>query len=222
MYRLATDSTTFTPFIGSCTGRRLRSMFCLHLRRSFTFATPWFRFCRFPEIKTLEDNERFCSFLRTLLDEQCVYVTSLDHCPRPRSADIIPNLSQGLSLAYPHLTPDQLDAFMRRMLVSRISRRVLAEHHIALSDSVAGRDDGSSEEERHVGIIYTGLNVEKSVRRCAALLHQLAHDSDDAECPNNRDIRWPEVVIEGHTGTQFAYIREHLESVLSFPVFTFP
>lgn len=185
-------------------------------------ATPYFRFCRFPEIKTLEDNERFCSFLRTLLDEQCVYVASPDHYPRLRSAAVIPNLSLGLSLASPHLPPDQLDAFMRRMLVSRISRRVLAEHHISLSDSVAGRDHGSSEEERHVGIIYTGLNVEKSVRRCTALLHQLAHESDDPEFPNGRDIRWPEVVIEGHTGTQFAYIREHLESALSFPVLTFP
>jgi len=211
MYRLAIDSTTFTPLIGSCTGPRLRSMLSLHLRRSFTLVSPCFRFCRFPEIKTLEDNERFCSFLRTLLDEQCVYVTSVDHYPRLRSAVVIPNLFLGLSLASPHLPPDQLDAFMRRMLVSRISRRVLAEHHIALSDSVAGRDRGPSEEERHVGIIYTGLNVEKSVRRCTALLHQLAHDSDDAESPNSRDIRCPEVVIEGHTGTQIAYIREHLE-----------
>jgi len=108
------------------------------------------------------------------------------------------------------------------MLVSRISRRVLAEHHIALSDSVAGRDHGSSEEERHVGIIYTGLNVEKSVRRCTTLLHQLTHDSNDPECPNSRNVRWPEVIIEGHTSTQFAYIREHLESALSFPSLPFP
>ncbi|KAI0268576.1 branched-chain alpha-ketoacid dehydrogenase [Russula aff. rugulosa BPL654] len=152
------------------------------------------------------------AFEKTLLDEQCVYVASLDHYPRLRSAVIIPNLSLGLSLASPHLSPDQLDAFMRRMLVSRISRRVLAEHHIALSDSVAGRDHGSSEEERHVGIIYTGLNVEKSVRRCTALLHQLTHDSDAPEY--GRDIRWPKVVIEGHAGTQFAYIREHLEYII--------
>jgi hypothetical protein len=195
----------------------LRSTLSFHLRRGSTSATSCFRFCRFPEIKTLEDNERFCSFLRALLDEQWVHVPSLDHYQRLRSAVVIPNLSLGLSLSSPHLSPDQLDAFMRRMLVSRISRRVLAEHHIALSDSVAGRDHGSS--ERHVGIIYTGLNVEKSVRRCTALLHQLTHDR---ECPNGRDIRWPEVVIEGHTGTQFAYIREHLESVLSFLVITFP
>lgn len=197
-------------------------MLSLHPWRSFTSTTLCFRFCRFPEIKTLEDNERFCSFLRALLDEQCVYFSSLDHYSRLRSAVTIPNLSLGLSLASPHLPPDCLDAFMRRMLVSRISRRVLAEHHIALSDSVAGRDRGSSEEERHVGIIYTGLNVEKSVRRCTALLHQLTQDLDDPECPNSRDIRWPEVVIEGHTSTQFAYIREHLESALLFPVLIFP
>jgi pyruvate dehydrogenase kinase 2/3/4 len=101
---------------------------------------------------------------------------------------------------------------MRRMLVSRISRRVLAEHHIALSDS-ASQNQGAKKEEGHVGIIYTGLNVEKSVRRCTALLRQLTHDSD-----NTRDIRWPEVTIEGHTDAQFAYIREHLELALVFPV----
>src|SRR6267154_4498471 len=189
MYRLATDSTTFTPLIGSCTGPRLRSMLSLHLRRSFTLVSPCFRFCRFPEIKTLEDNERFCSFLRTLLDEQCVYVTSVDHYPRLRSAVVIPNLFLGLSLASPHLSPDQLDAFMRRMLVSRISRRVLAEHHIALSDSVVGRNNITNKGDGHVGIIYTGLNVEKSVQRCTTLLHQLNHDSDDSGSSNSHKIR---------------------------------
>lgn len=102
---------------------------------------------------------------------------------------------------------------MRRMLVSRISRRVLAEHHIALSDSVVRRNHATSKEEGHVGIIYTGLNVEKSVQRCIALLHQLTHDSDGLGS-NNYKFRWPQVVVEGHIGAQFAYIREHLESVL--------
>lgn len=124
---------------------------------------------------------------------------------------MIPNLSLGLTLASPHLPPDQLDAFMRRMLVSRISRRVLAEHHIALSGSVAGRKRVTSGEDGHVGIIYTGLNVEKSVRRCTALLHQLTRDSDDS-WPSDNDIRWPGVIIEGHTDAQFAYIKEHVES----------
>jgi pyruvate dehydrogenase kinase 2/3/4 len=124
---------------------------------------------------------------------------------------VIPNLSLGLTLASPHLPPDQLDAFMRRMLVSRISRRVLAEHHIALSDTVAGRNRVTSGEDGHVGIIYTGLNVAKSVRRCTALLHELTHGSD-RPFPSGHDSRWPSVIIEGHIDTQFAYIKEHLES----------
>ena len=149
-----------------------------------------------------------------------LYTTSFDHCPRLCSAVVIPNLSLGLSLASPHLSPDQLDAFMRRMLVSRISRRVLAEHHIALSDSVVGRNNVTNKGDGHVGIIYTGLNVEKSVQRCTTLLHQLNHDSDDSGSSNSHKIRWPEVNIEGHIGAQFAYIREHLESALPSLVLT--
>lgn len=126
------------------------------------------------------------------------------------SAIVIPNLSLGLTLASPNLPPDQLDAFMRRMLVSRISRRVLAEHHIALSDSMASRNRVTTGEDGHVGIIYTGLNVEKSVRRCTDLLHQLTHGSEDPSY--NDDTRWPEVNIQGHIDVQFAYIKEHLES----------
>lgn len=170
------------------------------------------RLRRFPKIETLEENENFCAFLQGLLDEQCAYILwpysdhSLSH-----SAVVIPNLSLGLTLASPHLPPDQLDAFMRRMLVSRISRRVLAEHHIALSDTVPGRNRVTSGEEGHVGIIYTGLNVAKSVRRCAALLHQLTHCSDDP-LPSGNEMRWPGVIIEGHIDAQFAYIKEHLES----------
>ncbi|KDQ64529.1 hypothetical protein JAAARDRAFT_28172 [Jaapia argillacea MUCL 33604] len=76
------------------------------------------KFRSYPHIHNLEENEAFCSFLRNLLEEH---------------AGVIPNLSLGLSLSSPYLPPDQLDSFMRRMLVSRISRRVLAEHHLSLS-----------------------------------------------------------------------------------------
>ena len=85
-----------TLFIGSCTGLRLKSMLSLHLRRNLTLATSCFRFRRFPQIETLEDNERFCYFLRTLLDEQYVYITSLDHYPRL----VAPLLSQIYPLVF--------------------------------------------------------------------------------------------------------------------------
>lgn len=96
---------------------------------------------------------------------------------------------------------------MRRMLVSRISRRVLAEHHIALSDAYAGRDKTPA-GDRHVGIIFTGLSVERSVRKCARLLRELPHDFNGLSCG---DIEWPEVIVDGHLDAKFSYIREHLE-----------
>lgn len=100
---------------------------------------------------------------------------------------------------------------MRRMLVSRISRRVLAEHHIALSEAFMGRGRETIGEP-HVGIIFTGLNVKQCVERCTKLLGESAlwatglRDYDGSETP--------EVHIEGHLNTSFAYIREHLEYVL--------
>lgn len=102
---------------------------------------------------------------------------------------------------------------MRRMLVSRISRRVLAEHHIALSETFMGRGRETNGEP-HVGIIFTGLDVKKCVERCTKLLSESALWSTDLRVYDGNETRKPEVHIEGHLNTTFAYIREHLEYVL--------
>jgi pyruvate dehydrogenase kinase 2/3/4 len=140
------------------------------------------------------------------------------HC----SAPVIPSLCLGLSLSSPHLPPDQLDYFMKRMLVSRISRRVLAEHHIALSDKLAGRSAESPGGEPHVGIIFTGLDVKRSVNKCAWLLRERPHYLEDGFTQGMEGLEWPKVIVAGHVETEFSYIREHLESVLdSFPFVSF-
>jgi len=146
-----------------------------------------------PPIKTLEDNDQFCTFLKGLLDE---------HLP------VIPNLSLGLSISSPNLSPNKLDPFMRRMLVSRISRRVLVEHHIALSDTFAGKDDNLNRD--HVGIIYTDLNVKDSIDRCLAVLN--SQPPVLPEFPEG--LKWPGVVVDGDVTTKFPYIKEHLDYVI--------
>lgn len=97
---------------------------------------------------------------------------------------------------------------MRRMLVSRISRRVLAEHHIALSKGFSGHGM-ESQSEPHVGIIFTGLNVRRSVERCVDILYKNKTLSTNLLSDSNN--KPPAIQIEGHLDTQFAYIREHLE-----------
>ena len=101
------------------------------------------------------------------------------------------------------------------MLVSRISRRVLAEHHVALSSAFHGMDhdpDGGD----HVGIIYTNLKVKDSIQRCVRYLTEAADQSLPTWLEDEREsgktiLRMPNVVIDGQLDTEFSYIREHLE-----------
>lgn len=123
---------------------------------------------------------------------------------------MIPNLALGLSLSSQYLAPERLDSFMRRMLVSRISRRVLAEHHLALSSAFHGRDhdpDGGD----HVGIIYTNLKVKDSIERCVRYLTEAADQSPEERSTGKTFFRRSNVVIDGQLDTEFSYIREHLE-----------
>jgi len=99
---------------------------------------------------------------------------------------------------------------MRRMLVSRISRRVLAEHHLALSSAFHGRDhdpDGGD----HVGIIYTNLKVKDSIQRCVRYLAETADQPSEVKNPGRALLKKANVVIDGQLDTEFSYIREHLE-----------
>ncbi|KAG1898301.1 uncharacterized protein F5891DRAFT_1239069, partial [Suillus fuscotomentosus] len=128
-------------------------------------------------------------------------------------ASVVPSLSLGLSLSSPHLPPGSLDAFMRCMLVSRISRRVLAEHHLALSKSL-GTNSLNHPEDPHVGIIYTALNLRDSIDKCVALLHGRPHDIVDEIGESVPNRGWPEVIVDGHVDTKFSYIREHLEYII--------
>lgn len=157
------------------------------------------KFRRYPQINTIADNEIFCTFVRGLLNEH---------------ATVIPNISLGLSLSSPHLAPDRLDSFMRRMLVSRISRRVLAEHHIALSRAFRNERNGNGVLNQHVGIIDTGLNVTESIQRCAQYLRNRPCNVDQDPINTTNDAEWSDVILDGHLDTKFAYIREHLEYII--------
>lgn len=173
-------------------------------------------FRRFPHIKTVDDNEKFCNLLRRLLD---------DHLT------IIPSLTIGIVESSHHLQPQQLDKFMERMLRSRISRRVLAEQHIALSEALDDpfhffnepvtrrREEGQYESELdlnnddavgdHVGIVYTRLSVASVVNKGIKLLTQMF-----ATVQGMGEDRIPKVEVDGDLKARFAYIPEHLEYIV--------
>jgi pyruvate dehydrogenase kinase 2/3/4 len=110
------------------------------------------------------------------------------------------------------MNAEQLDSFMRRMLVSRLSRRVLAEHHLALSDQVQGRCNRRphDDHEGHVGIISTALHVRTCVEKCARWLNASRSQLFEDGVVPNLPV-WPAVEIDGHLDARLSYIREHLE-----------
>ncbi|CAD6912413.1 unnamed protein product [Tilletia controversa] len=152
---------------------------------------------RLPPIRTIEDNDRFVNELRWHLG---------DHLT------VIPSLALGMVESSHLLAPAQLDGFMERMLRSRISRRVLAEQHIALSDSLDDpfhfpESDGKG-RGTHIGIIYTHLSPASVVRKAAKLLQ-------DVFRKENPDVeRIPPVAMDGNLDCQFSYIPEHLEYII--------
>jgi pyruvate dehydrogenase kinase 2/3/4 len=111
-------------------------------------------------------------------------------------------LALGLSLSSKHLDSDQLDTFMKRMLVSRISRRVLAEHHISLSTA---HHRGSFSPSNQVGIIDTDLSVKDSIDRCLEILKE----AGESEIGNLQSgvASFPRIEIDGHIETRFSYIK---------------
>ncbi|GAA5861180.1 hypothetical protein JCM8547_008510 [Rhodosporidiobolus lusitaniae] len=152
---------------------------------------------KFPLIRDLDDNDRFCSFMQGTLDKHRV---------------VIPELAIGVSETSPHQLPSAaLDRIMLRMLRSRISRRVITEQHIALTSQFRERQrrgkgkgkERAQEDENRVGVVDTKLNAADVVRKCAALLKALG--GPEGNVP---------VEIEGATETTFAYLSEHLEFML--------
>lgn len=100
---------------------------------------------------------------------------------------------------------------MRRMLVSRISRRVLAEHHIALSRDLQEKLAGNAPSSHNVGIIDTALSVKDSVDLCSDILRRGSFTDLDGQEGVNTTADWSEVVVDGHVGMKFSYIKDHLE-----------
>lgn len=93
---------------------------------------------------------------------------------------------------------------MQRMLRSRISRRVLAEQHIALTRQYHelqehGQTDTSS---RYIGIIDTALSPQATIAETAELI-SLATGTADCK-----------ISVEGPDSITFPFIRDHLQYIV--------
>lgn len=139
------------------------------------------RIRKIPDITSLEDNEAFCKVLEESLDAHLV---------------VIPQLAQGINeceqMHDSIMSMDRLDNFMNETLRSRISRRVLAEHHLVLSNKRRS--------------IFNSCSSHAILTKCIHLAQ--AHGRYA-----NKDAVFPKIQMNG-TDTEFTYVSDHIEYIV--------
>ncbi|BCS27626.1 protein kinase PKP2 [Aspergillus puulaauensis] len=156
------------------------------------------RFRTVPEIRTLEDNDRFCDILRKTLTEHLV---------------VIPRLAMGVLECRGLLPSDAMDEFMNTLLRARISRRVIAEQHLALTETFnspwhfPGSQDRTDLNADFVGEVFLKCNAKEVVERCGKLVQDMIRQSTGSD-------KIPEISVQGHLDATFPYMLSHLEYII--------
>ncbi|OAA66975.1 pyruvate dehydrogenase [Niveomyces insectorum RCEF 264] len=149
------------------------------------------------EVKTLEDNDALC---------QVIGHTLQAHLP------VIPKLAMGILESSDLMDARDLDKFMNTILRSRISRRVIAEQHLALTDTfhASWYSPGAPLPEGHefIGEVFLKCQARDVIARCAAAVRALARSA------YGPDVALPDIQLTGHLGTTFPYILSHLEYIV--------
>ncbi|KAI1639747.1 pyruvate dehydrogenase kinase [Biscogniauxia mediterranea] len=160
------------------------------------YYTAFDTFRRVKEIKTLDDNERFCKEIEKMLRAHLC---------------VIPKLAMGILECSGLMPSDELDRFMNTILRSRISRRVIAEQHLALTETFHSdwfSPGAKLAESEFIGEVFLKCVAKDVVERCGEAVRHLARSANGPDAPI------PEIRINGHLEATFPYILSHLEYIV--------
>lgn len=92
-----------------------------------------------------------------------------------------------------YMSPAQISNFLDGAIRNRISVRLIAEQHIALSQALSNPDADTS----HVGVVNTRCSPKAMINMCGSYVSELCEATLGAS---------PLIVIDGHTDATFAYV----------------
>ncbi|KAF2764048.1 hypothetical protein EJ03DRAFT_378926 [Teratosphaeria nubilosa] len=152
------------------------------------------------EINNLSDNDHFCNVLKQCLEEHLA---------------VIPRLAMGILEIQNSVPADDCDRFITTLLRSRISRRVIAEQHLALTETFHSpwhfpnaKPTPDAPEDEFVGEIFLKCSAREIIERCTTTISDLIAKA------YGPDVKIPRVVLQGHLDTAFPYIPSHLEYII--------
>ncbi|KAK4204210.1 branched-chain alpha-ketoacid dehydrogenase [Triangularia verruculosa] len=160
------------------------------------YYTAFDTFRKVREIKNLDDNDRLCATIRTMLNAHLT---------------VIPKLAMGILECNGLKDAAELDKFMNTILRSRISRRVIAEQHLALTETFHApwfSPGAKLSESDFIGEVFLKCVAKDVVSRCGDAVLSIARHA------YGPDITLPEIKIDGHLEANFPYILSHLEYII--------
>ena len=156
-------------------------------------------FRKVKEIKNAQDNDEYCAVIAKFLGKHLT---------------VIPRLAMGVLECSNLMPAEEMDKFMNTILRSRISRRVIAEQHLALTEAFAAqRRTGSTTElsgpsNDFSGQVLLKCNARQVLEYCESLTKQVAKQAYAVE------YQIPEIKMIGDLEATFPYVIGHLEYIL--------
>ncbi len=148
------------------------------------------RFRKIPQIRTIEDNEKFCKTLEDVLTD----INLLN----------LPNLMMGaLECCILNAMPqNQLDELVSSLLRARISRRLILEEHLSLTKNFT-QNPNLPRSHNFIGDIFF---------KCSAKEHLQISANNAAKFISSLypNVKSPKLIIEGQKDLSFQFLTSHL------------
>ncbi|KAI5962309.1 PKP2 [Candida pseudojiufengensis] len=151
-------------------------------------------FRKIPKINTIEENENFCKTLSTLLDD---HLFNLSHL-----------LMGALEISIAESLPQhELDSFMSSMLRSRISRRVIVEEHLSLSENYL-KKPYDKKPPHYLGEMFQNCNAVDQFNQVSSMIKKSLIE----KYPEIDSL--PDLKIEGDLNCKFQFMIPHLHYLI--------
>ncbi|KAI5965424.1 PKP2 [Candida margitis] len=151
-------------------------------------------FRKIGKINTIEDNEKFCAVLSALLDD---HTFNLSHL-------MMGALEVSIAESLPQ---ERLDSFMSTMLRSRISRRLIVEEHLSLSENYR-KKPYDKKPPHYLGEIFQNCKAIDHFNEVAEKVKEsLCHQYPQAELI-------PKLEIDGDLDCEFQFMVPHFHYML--------
>ncbi|KAM6500734.1 P-loop containing nucleoside triphosphate hydrolase protein [Amanita muscaria] len=139
--------------------------------------------------------------LVTNAQENAQFTEVLANLVRTHANDI-PTMAKGFQECSRYMSPDQISNFLDGAIRGRISVRLIAEQHIALTHAL----NGPNGDRQSVGIVDMHCSPTRMIRMCGSFVTELCEATLGSS---------PSIVIDGEVDATFAYVPVHLEYILT-------